>query len=745
MARGKFLSALLTTLFVALFADALAMTAPAAADTPAIDPQPVGVVVLVDESGSLTDAGVAAERAAAETIVQADPSTGSQLAVVGFAGRNGGAGQSPVDVVCQPTTVSVSPNSDYLARCTQNLASRSPSQGDDTDFPSALSEGLSLLNGMTGVSAKMIFMMTDGQLDVRRDPAYGADPASRQAAAEQQLTHTLATARQQGVSIWPLGFNKAVQSELDQLAAGGASGDPLCPNNSRPTARIVQSTDDVLASLVAAFAGGRCEGFGGPYSGTDSVTVNIPAVATNGSIAVNKVDPTLHVTYVDPNGVTAPAFGSADGSTFQLSGQTTPVEVLRIRDPVQGAWTIKISPPPDGKQHVVSATVLWQGAVQSSVQLDPPSPRPGQTAIVELVLATRRGPLADPSVLAGIDASAVLSGQGFGPIAVPLTPGAGGEFTGRVTMPRGGTGPFRLVGLVSGVGISNDQRPLGGSFDTGSVAVSAQVIFGGGQVPPGGRLEGTIQFQNNTSVAHTVRLSLTDVSGGLITLSPDGGIVPPGPSAIPFRLQVGSGTSVGWARGQLLVTDDTANTVYADPIFTVDVGYPPPWWQTYWWVFLVIAGVVAIIGFVVATLARQRKRANEVRDLSARLINSDGRAVFTLHAPDGHDGEFRFAMRNEAGQPPSLRHGKDGHPTVLVRRAGPALVTVSSSGYEPRQVRAGEPLDLVDGFRVAILDDRPATHHRAQWQRPSKPDSVRTPAPETGNENHKSEDVDDLL
>jgi len=123
MARGKFLSALLTTLFVALFADALAMTAPAAADTPAIDPQPVGVVVLVDESGSLTDAGVAAERAAAETIVQADPSTGSQLAVVGFAGRNGGAGQSPVDVVCQPTTVSVRPNSDYLARCTQNLAS----------------------------------------------------------------------------------------------------------------------------------------------------------------------------------------------------------------------------------------------------------------------------------------------------------------------------------------------------------------------------------------------------------------------------------------------------------------------------------------------------------------------------------------------------------------------------------------------------------------------------------------------
>ncbi len=733
MARGKLASTMLAAALV-VGAAVIAPT-PAAAGKANTDPQPVGVVVLVDESGSLADAGVAAERAATETIVQADPSTGSRLAVVGFAGRNGGPDESPVDVVCQPTTVDVSPNSDYLARCAQNLAARNPAQGDDTDFPSALNEGLSLLNGMTGMSAKMIFMLTDGQLDVRRDPAYGTDPTARQAAAEDQLTKALAAARQQGVSIWPLGFNKAVQSELDRLAAGGAPGNPLCPNNSRPTARVVNSTGDILASLVGAFASARCEGYDGPHTGTDSLTVTIPAVATNGSIAVNKVDPTLRVTYVDPNGVTAPDSGSADGSDFQLSGQTSPVEVLRIGNPVQGTWTIKVAPPPDGQPHVVSATVLWQGAVQSSVVLDPPAPRPGQAATVELVLATRRGPLADPSVLSGINAGATLSGQGFTPIAIPLAAGTGGQFTGRVTMPTTGTGPFKLVGLVSGVGISNDQRPLDGNLDTGSVAVAAQVTFDGGQVQPGGQFTGTVQFQNNTTATHTVRLSLNDVTGGLVTISPSSATVPPGPSSVTFRLRVDNRTPVGSARGQLLVTDDTAGAVYADPIFTIDVGYPPPWWQRDWWVLVLGLVVAAVVVLLLVMLARRRRQAREVRDLSAKLVNRDGRGVFTLHAPDGHGAEFPFALHEEVGQLPRLRHGRDGHPTVLVRRAGPALVTVVSSGHEPRQVRPGEQLDLVDGFHLEIMDDRPPTRRRhAQrtrqrlpGRRPSKPDTPSTP------------------
>jgi hypothetical protein len=744
-------------MLVAALVVGAAVIAPSAtaAGTSAVDPQPVGVVVLVDESGSLADTGVAAERAATETIAQADPSTGSRLAVVGFAGRNGGPNESPVDVVCQPTTVDVSPNSDYLARCAQNLAPRNPAQGDDTDFPSALNEGLSLLNGMTGMSAKLIFMLTDGHLDVRRDPAYGADPTARQVAAEDQLTKTLAAARQQGVSIWPLGFNKAVQSELDRLAAGGASGNPLCPNNSRPTARVVNSADDILASLVEAFASGRCEGFDGPHTGTDSLTVTIPAVATNGSIAVNKVDPTLHVTYVDPNGVTAPDSGSADGSDFQLSGQTSPVEVLRIRNPVQGRWTIKVAPPPDGQPHVVSATVLWQGAVQSSVVLDPPAPRPGQSATVELVLATRRGPLADPSVLSGINAGAVLSGGGFTPVAIPLAPGTGGQFTGRVTMPTTGTGPFKLVGLVSGVGISNDQRPLDGTFDTGSVAVAAQVTFDGEQVQPGGRLDGTIRFQNNTPATHTVRLSLNDVTGGLVTISPSSATVPPDTSEVAFRLLVDNRTPVGSARGQLLVTDDTAGAVYADPIFTIDVGYPPPWWQRNWWVFAVGLAVAAVVVLLLVMLARRRRQSREVRALSAKLVNRDGRGVFTLHAPDGHGDEFPFALHEELGQLPSLRHGRDGHPTVLVRRAGPALVTVVSSGHERRQVRPGEPLDLVDGFRLEIMDDRPATsrrhtrppRRRFSGRRSSKPDTPPTPpVPEfVGSPDSPTDNDDDLL
>lgn len=718
MARRKFLSTALAGVVIAGLAGGAATTAQAAAPaaTPSTDPQPVGVVVLVDESGSLQDSGVAAERAATETIVQADPATSSQLAVVGFAGRNGGPGQSPVDVVCQPTTVTSGPNRDYLAGCTQSLTSRTEAQGNDTDFPSALSEALSLLDGMAGVKAKMIFMLTDGQLDVRRDPAYGPDPASRQNAAQAQLSSELATASQQGVSIWPLGFNQAVQSDLDQLAAGGAQQNPLCPDNSRPVARLAANTNAILASLIDAFGSARCEGHDGPHFGQavpgngTNLTVTIPAVATDGSIAVDKVDPGIAVTYVDPAGHRVPTpTGDVDGSHVELSGQTSPVEVLRIRDPVPGTWTIGLGPPTGNSTLDVSATVLWQGVVQSSVILDPPAPRPGATATVQLVLATRLGSLTEPSALSGINASAMLTGEGFGPITIALTPGAGGQFTGNVTIPPTGTGGFHLVGLVSGVGISNDVRPLDGVLNTGTVPVAAQVTFGTGQVAPGGRVNGSVLFQNNTSTQRDIQLRLTNVTGGLVTLSTVVGRIEPGASQVPFQLLIDRSTPLGSVRGQLSVTDATSGAVYADPVFTIPVAYPPPWYQRWWWA-LVLAGVLVLA--VIATLfvnAARRRRAGEVKDLSARLYK-DGRQVFTLHAPDGRGAEFRFAVHDEPGQPPSLQHATNGYARVVVRRSGPAMVTVAAPGRDPRQVRPGAPVDLDDGFVVEIMDDRPPRH-----------------------------------
>lgn len=735
MARRTLLSTALLAAFVVPAVLIAPTSSAATSSAQSIDPQPVGVVVLVDESGSLQEPGVAAERAATETIVQSDPSTGSQLAVVGFAGSNGGQGQTPVDVVCQPTTVTAGTNRDYLAGCTTKLTPMSEQQGDDTDFPSALREGISLLNGMTGVRAKMIFMLTDGKLDVRRDPAYGPNPTARQQEGEAQLTQVLATAKTDGVSIWPLGFNQADQGELNQLAAGGAQANPLCPDNSRPTARLATGTDDILASLVDAFASARCEGHDGPVtgqvgpgqSGPTKLTLTIPAVATDGSIAVDKVDPTLGVTFVDPDGNTVPLpDGTMDGSTFQLSGQTSPVEVLRIENPLPGTWTVLLSPPTGSTTLTVSATVLWQGAVQSAIVLDPPSPRPGQSAHVELVLATRRGALADPSALAGISAGAVLSGNGFRSVNIALTPGAGGQFDGQLRMPGTGTGAFELVGQVSGTGISNDQRPLYGQFDTGTVTLIAQPTFDTGQVQPGGDLDGVVQFQNATTGAHDVTLRLTGVSGGLVTLSPNDYQVRPGTSQLPFRLHVAGNSPVGTIRGQLVISDVAgASAPYADPVFDIDVGYPPPWWQRNLAALIGAAVLVAVVVLAVLVVRRRRRRALEVHGLAARLYRDDqprGR----LDAPHGHGIEFRFTVEDEQ----NLQHATDsGGAPIVVRRSGPALLLVARPGRELARVRPGERLKLNDRCQIEITDDRPPLRHRSG--RPPRPPRPARPEKST--------------
>src|SRR6185503_13862813 len=105
---------------------------------------------------------------------------------------------------------------------------------------------------------------------------------------------------------------------------------------------------------------------------------------TDGSIAVNKVNSAIRVGYRDPDGQQVPKSGQAGDSRFQVSGEGSQVEVLRIRNPKPGRWHVLLTAPPDLAEQTVNAIVIWQGAVRSTVTLNPPSPRPGEVAGVEL-------------------------------------------------------------------------------------------------------------------------------------------------------------------------------------------------------------------------------------------------------------------------------------------------------------------------------------------------------------------------
>jgi hypothetical protein len=105
---------------------------------------PMQVVVLVDESGSLSDDDVIREREAARTIAFSVLAPQSEISVVGF-GSSDAPGQSAVHVVCKPTVLAGEQDRDSLAECIDDLHRRKPEEGADTDHAAALKQALSIV------------------------------------------------------------------------------------------------------------------------------------------------------------------------------------------------------------------------------------------------------------------------------------------------------------------------------------------------------------------------------------------------------------------------------------------------------------------------------------------------------------------------------------------------------------------------------------------------------------------------
>jgi von Willebrand factor type A domain len=381
----------------------------------------VDVVVLVDESDSETPLKVAQEKQAAGTIAQTLLNPASRVAVVGFGGRNGVASdQNPIDVVCRPAIASPA-DQQYLSTCVNGLHRRTEAKGDDTDYVAALSQALSYFNPSTTYgqqsppgAAKVILLMTDGGLDVHRDPQYLPDwQVKAQAAVAQQLK----LAQQLRVQMWPLGFGSIDQHDqnyLNYMAASGAM--TSCGSRSvHPQASIVQDPANALAAMRQLYAAVGCYGLNvdGPVTVGSGRTLHltIPPIASAAAISVDKGAAGITVGYTMPDGT--PVTGaSLAGSTFERSGQQTPVDVLRITNPQPGSWTIKLTAPPNLTGELVSAAVFWQGAVRDLITASPPSAQPGEPIQVTLSVLSQQGLITDPATLKTLQVAANVSGDG---------------------------------------------------------------------------------------------------------------------------------------------------------------------------------------------------------------------------------------------------------------------------------------------------------------------------------------------
>jgi hypothetical protein len=449
----------------------------AAAAPPVATGQPVNLVILADESASMQPSDVAGERRAAAEIVQEEWTTDSQIAIYGFGSKSKTPGVQPwpaVDGYCGPTELTGSTARARLTQCADEIRPRTEAQGNRSDYFAALSQALAVLDARQAVARlPLVFILTDGQLDVGPNPSYGPPTsiAGENAVAQQLITtQTLPALKSIGAQIWVLGIGQANAGELSLLAEGGAQGDCPAGSGSAPGAVMTSSPPDsgtieaeVQFQLLRAFAEAQCAAIGQtvqvqlPEGGSVRKSVTISPLASAASLVIFKGDPRIVVTYTDPLGrVVArsggPSAGSADGASFTLtSSSQSAQETLRLSNPPPGAWQVTFTDPPGVPAQAAGATELWQG----SVDLQLAGQQVGDPGYPYQLTARLEGRSASlpASTLNGFSVTFEVEWPNGQVRNVPAHLGADGGFTATVTVPQNLSGTARVTATAVAPGV----------------------------------------------------------------------------------------------------------------------------------------------------------------------------------------------------------------------------------------------------------------------------------------------------
>ncbi|MFE4536625.1 VWA domain-containing protein [Streptomyces scopuliridis] len=735
---------------VSLLAPAGPGPVPAAASEPAFTS--VNYAVAVDESASLAPEDMKAEKAAAARIALGDVSSSSNVTVFGFAAAESGD-QRAVDPVCPRTTLDAA-GRESVGACVGKLRSRKKSEGTGTDFPSAIRQGVHDLSSGTDPSVpRVLFLLTDGKMDVSGSPKYG-DPAHRAAEGERQLELELKNAAEQRVQIWPLGFGAAPdKKQLDRIAAGGFQQGCVELPSARPKASKVSGAKDIGPTLEKIFAAAHCLRYQRGPSNRPPATLEIAIspLATVGSIVVDKGDPEVTVTYLDPSGHEVPTSGTYRDSRFELAGAGGTVEALKIVDPVPGVWKVKAEAPEGHRSLPVGVSVLWQGELRGSITMDPPSPRAGEKTTVTMRLQTREGyEIKDPRDYEGLRVRGELTGDGFAPLELRLTDdgkgsdpkGSDGSFTGSVEIPESADGALKVSGTLTASGLSADTRSEAGQIAPGVLPVTTALTLPAATTHPGSSVTGTLAVHNTSDTPHTLRLSVADLQDGLLSVTPAEIEVKPGESGTRkvtvevapedvFGDRLGDGGLRLGGTVTVVDTTDDDRTLVRSPL-SVQVTPEPGIWEKYWWAFLSAVVVAALVVVAVLAWLRQRRTRRDPFGLVLRLVSEGGDILGDHPAGHGHKQWYEFAVVEPHRSP---RIERRNHGPYAVQRSPEGGAVLRTRGGGRARLTANGQVPLTDALSLALGEEtRTRTRTRSPrrpWlsrSRPTTPTPTTTPA-----------------
>lgn len=590
---------------------------------------PVDIVIAVDESQSISQQDLGLEETAAGLITQGEFAPESKIGVLGFGGPNDHYNaqtnrQNPVDPVCPMTEVNTFAGVQSLSKCIAKLHSRTPQEGNRTDFIDAIQDGVRDLTG-TGDTGRplLLFLLTDGLLDLVGSPNFPgpSNTVINDKANQYLLTTTLPRARAAGVQIWPLGFGPDVDAtELQKMAAGGAQGRCNAAADVVPRATTVASAADIEQALLQIFAGTRCLRYSqykstpvGAGTQTD-VSVTVPPMVTVGLIEVTRHFRQISVAFSGPdNQPVSASEGSRTGQTFSLEGTSGPVESLWIGNPRPGHWQVRVTAGagvPAGS--FVTVSVLWQKVLHADIVTDPTNPVPGQTMTATVKLQFGRTALS-AAERAGIQVNVKVTGPGLTePVLVPVNdkgippaPAAGdGVYNGTFTVPRSASGTLTAEGIVSAQGVVGDTDSVRITVSLSALTVTGRMALPAGTVPEGGQVTGTLDLRNLTGQSHQIRLVPVDTPPG-VTITPPTISLPAasGTTSYHFTVQFARSVSLGAVTGHLNAVDTATGSLYAQAAIASTVIAPQPGIRHPWWYWTLIVGALGLIACALILLA----------------------------------------------------------------------------------------------------------------------------------------------
>ena len=246
-------------------------------------PDPVDIIILVDESASLSSAAVRSEKEALLKIVSSIVISheGIRLGILPFSsGAN-----SPRSVPECDLTETDSTGIENLTKCVNQVVRQQKRGQADTDFAQAIQTAVADFSNPQ--ATKIVVLLTDGKYDPDGNESISPEE-------QDSLDEVLQEAKDNKVSLWSLGFGKAdikaLQSYIDKTFDGSES----CSTKSEAVlAKGLDLSEKFEKIIDFATCTGHISGSANPdfnFSVSPLLSkINIEATAKTGSLRVSSV------------------------------------------------------------------------------------------------------------------------------------------------------------------------------------------------------------------------------------------------------------------------------------------------------------------------------------------------------------------------------------------------------------------------------------------------------------------------